>query len=100
LPEDFEKVIFSLKPGEVSEAFQSGHGFHLFLVEEWIPRHPQKFFEARDRIFEILIASKERAATEAVVNQMLASASIEIYDPSLRFPLRGEGADKENARTN
>ena len=100
LPEDFEKVIFSLKPGEVSESFRSVHGFHLFMIEEWIPRHPQKFFEARDRIFELLIASKERSATEAAVNQMLALASIEIYDSSLKFPLRNKGSDEKNAETN
>ena len=66
------------------------------MIEEWIPRHPQKFFEVRDRIFEILVASKERSATETVVNQILAAASIDVYDPSLRFRLE-ENSDDKNA---
>ncbi len=85
LPEDFEKVIFALKPGELSEPFKSDYGFHIFLIEEWIPRHPQKFFEVREQIFELLIAEKERVATEVFLNDMLERASIEIYDPSLQF---------------
>ena len=85
LPEDFEKVIFALKPGQLSEPFQSVHGFHVFLVEEWIPRHPQKFFEVRDQVFKTLIATKEREATDAVLKEMLGKASIEIYDSSLEL---------------
>jgi len=84
LPEDFEKVIFSMKPGQLSEPFESVHGFHVFLIEEWIPRHPQKFFEVHDQIFEMLVAEKERAATRKVLNEMLKAASIEIYDASFR----------------
>jgi hypothetical protein len=96
LPEDFEKAIFSLKPGQLSEPFKSDYGFHVFLVEEWIPYHPQKFFEVRDQIFEILVAEKEREATNRVLNEMLASASIEFYDSSLDF-FAGEGSvDEDN----
>lgn len=98
LPEDFENVIFSLKPGQLSDPFESGHGFHIFLIEEWIPRHPQKFFEVRDQIFEILTAEKERSATRAVLNQMLVRASIEIHDSSLDFiEEEGSSLEKYNA---
>jgi len=96
LPEDFEKAIFALKPGQLSEPFESDHGFHVFLIEEWIPRHPQKFFEVREQIFEMLVAEKERAATKAVVEEMLGRASVEIYDSSLDFLLEERSSHDEN----
>lgn len=85
LPEEFEKVIFALKPGEISTPFQSRSGYHLFLMEEWIPRHAQKFFEVQREIFEELMAGKERVAVEKFLNNLLENASIEIYDPRLQF---------------
>jgi parvulin-like peptidyl-prolyl isomerase len=98
LPEDFEKAIFSLKTGQLSEPFESGFGFHIFLIEEWIPRHPQKFFEVRDQIFEILVAEKERAATRTFLNEMLGKASIDIYDPSLEFFLEERSSHEEKEK--
>jgi peptidyl-prolyl cis-trans isomerase C len=96
LPIEFEKVIFSLKPGEISDApFQSVHGYHIFLMEEWIPRHPQKFFEVQSQIFETLIAQKERHAVEAYLKEVLKNASVEVYDPSLE-EMMGEYRPDEN----
>lgn len=83
LPEEFEKVIFSLKKGQVSAVFQSTHGFHIFMMDEWIARHTQKFNEVQERIFEELTADKERTALDEYMNQILKNASIEIYDRSL-----------------
>ncbi|MCP2606328.1 peptidyl-prolyl cis-trans isomerase, partial [Candidatus Aminicenantes bacterium AC-708-I09] len=34
LPEELEKVIFSLKEGELSQVVQSDYGFHIFRVEK------------------------------------------------------------------
>jgi len=85
LPEEFEKVIFALKPGQISVPFHSGNGYHLFLMEEWIPRHAQKFFEVQQRIFEELVAGKERVALDKFLNDLVRDASIEIYDPKLQF---------------
>lgn len=85
LPEEFEKVIFALKPGEISVPFLSSSGYHLFLMEEWVPRHAQKFFEVQQQIFEELVAGKERVALEKFLNDLVRDASIEIYDPKLQF---------------
>jgi parvulin-like peptidyl-prolyl isomerase len=85
LPENFEEEIFKLKPGEISDPVESIRGFHLFLVEEWLPKHPQKFYEVRDKIFGEIVAAKERAATENYINELLDKTIIEIYDESLEF---------------
>ena len=83
LPKDFEEFVFTLKPGEVSSVFHSAEDYHIFMMEEWIPRHPQKFYEVQDIIFERLVMAKERAARDSYVRQIVDRASIELHDKSL-----------------
>ncbi len=83
LPENFEKVIFQLKAGEISTIFHSPEGYHIFMMEEWIPRHAQKFHEVQEVIFEKLVGEKESVALDDYVNQLFQSASIEVHDRTL-----------------
>ncbi len=83
LPEDFEKMIFELKPGEISPVFRSAEGFHIFMMEEWVPRHAQKFYEVQDTVFGKLVADKERVALDRYVEQLFLAASVEIHDEDL-----------------
>ncbi len=85
LPEEFDKVIFSLKPGEISDPFQSLHGYHLFYLEEWIPSHQYKFHEVRAAIFQRIAARKERLQTEEYINSLMDQYSITIYESN--FPV-------------
>lgn len=95
LPEEFERVIFSLRKGQISPVFQSTHGFHIFMLDDWIPRHAQKFYEVQKSIFERLTAEKERAALDEYLNQILKNASIDIYDETLKTEWRKNNG-KEN----
>lgn len=85
LPEEFDKVIFSLKPGEISDPFQSSHGYHLFYMEEWIPNHQYKFHEVKAEIFRRIAAEKERIQTEEYINSLMNQYSITIYESN--FPI-------------
>lgn len=84
LPTEFERIVFDLEGAEISNVFASPRGFHVFMVEERIERHAQKFYEVRDQIFEKLVAEQERKALEDFVNQILKNASIEIRDPEFQ----------------
>ncbi len=88
LPEQFEQVIFSLKPGGISQVFRSEHGFHIFMLEEFIPRHPQEFHEVQTQIFENLLGEREREATDRYLAQLKKQASIEVLDPNLKVNWR------------
>ena len=83
LPGNFEKVIFQLKAGEISTVFHSPEGYHIFMIEEWIPRHAQKFHEVQEAIFEKLVGEKESVALDDYVIQLFQSASIEVHDRTL-----------------
>lgn len=83
LPEEFDKVIFALNPGEISEPFQSSHGYHLFFMEEWIPSHQYKFHEVKAEIFRIMAAEKERRETEEYINSLRNQYSITILESNI-----------------
>lgn len=93
LPAPFEEVVFRLKPGEISDIFTSGHGFHLFMVEETIPRHQQKYYEVQREIYVRLLAEKERRALDEFLKQLIRDASISIYDEELRSEWRKRNAE-------
>ena len=90
LPEDFEKTIFKLKPGEISPVFRSAEGYHIFMMEEWVPRHAQKFYEVQDALFEKLVADKERLALDQYVEQLFLAASVDIHDEDLDLEWRDD----------
>jgi len=69
LPEDFEKAIFPLAPGTVSKVVRTKYGYHIFMVEEKIAAHQQKFWEVREQIRERLQQEQERE----LINKELAS---------------------------
>ncbi len=88
LPEEFERAIFALKPGGISQVFRSQHGYHIFMLEEFIPRHPQEFHEVQEQIFENLLGEREREATDRYLAQLKKQASIEVLDPNLKVDWR------------
>jgi parvulin-like peptidyl-prolyl isomerase len=93
LPEEFEKVVFPLKPGAISNVFHTSHGYHIFMMEEFIPRHTQPFREVQRVILEKLIAQRERVALERYLDELVAKASIEVRDPKLKFERRSSNAE-------
>lgn len=95
LPGEFEKVVFALKPGEISQVFRSEHGYHVFMVEEFIPRHALSFKEAEKTIFEKLLGQAERKALDDYVSELIEAASIKILDPTLAFDWRKDNADTD-----
>lgn len=85
LPEEFERILFSLRPGQISEPHQSSHGFHLFMVEERTPKRHQRFHEVREEVFRALATAREREGIDKYVKQMIRGARISVLDPDLAF---------------
>jgi len=83
LPIAFEELIFSLPTGEISSIFTSKFGHHIFCVEEYIPRHFQKFYEVQELIFNRLLAVEERKALHQFVESRIAHADLQIFDSKL-----------------
>ncbi|MCM8778630.1 MAG: peptidyl-prolyl cis-trans isomerase [Candidatus Omnitrophica bacterium] len=58
LSPDIEKVIFSLKPGELSPWIETESGFYLFKLDEYIPGKILNFSEAQEEIRNFLYKKK------------------------------------------
>jgi parvulin-like peptidyl-prolyl isomerase len=97
LPEEFEKVVFSLPPGTVSKIVRTKYGYHTFLVEERIRAHQQKLYEVRDQIQEKLLMTRQRGIIEQKLASLETQIPVSIYRERLgfnyvgtRFAPRGE----------
>jgi peptidyl-prolyl cis-trans isomerase C len=97
LPEEFEKVVFSLPPGTVSKIVRTKYGYHTFLVEERIRAHQQKLYEVRDQIQEKLLMTRQSGIIEQKLASLETQIPVSIYRERLgfnyvgtRFAPRGE----------
>ncbi len=89
LPEEFEKVIFSLVPGTVSRIVSSQYGYHIFLAEEKIPAHQQKYYEVQGQIQEKLLLERQRAALDKELASLAAEIPIQVDRDRLDFKYVG-----------
>ena len=53
------------------------------MMEEWVQRHAQKFYEVQEVIFDKLITDKERIALDQYMEQLLETVSVEVHDDNL-----------------
>jgi parvulin-like peptidyl-prolyl isomerase len=74
--EDFESVVFALKPGGMSDIFRSPFGFHIAKVYERKPAGIPRFGEIRDDIERALWEHAKQAAISEFVGQLRAKADI------------------------
>ncbi len=78
LDPEFEKVAFSLQPGQISQPFQTEYGFHLLKVEGREPARQMKFEEVRPVIKAELEQKKYEDLRQAWVASLKSGAQIEI----------------------
>jgi len=85
LPEEFEKAIFAVSPGTVTKLVRSKYGYHIFMVDEKIAAHQQKFYEVRDDIREILRMERERESIREELASLMTKFPVEIHREKLNF---------------
>jgi parvulin-like peptidyl-prolyl isomerase len=74
---DFEKVIFELKPGDISEIMKSTMGYHIFKVTEKTERKCRTFSEVRHEIEEAIYRTKIKDKIRTWVFNLKKNAYIE-----------------------
>jgi parvulin-like peptidyl-prolyl isomerase len=77
---EFEWVVFSMEPGEVSPVFQSPFGLHIATVLEKVPARPMSLDECRDSIAEHLLHDRKNEAIGEWVDARKEEAEVLIED--------------------
>ncbi len=90
LPPEFEKIIFSLKPGKISDVIRTKYGYHIFYLEEVLGEHQLKFYEVKDRIESVLRERKEKKRYNALLDVLKKKYKIVINRKKLGFNYMGD----------
>ena len=76
--EDFEKVIFSLKPGEVGDPLKTDTGYYIFKVDEKKDSRVRPLAEARADIENIIFRDKAQKRYQDWIEKLKRDAFIQI----------------------
>jgi len=74
--DEFDNVVFAMKPGERSPVFRTPFGFHIAKVLSRTPAGIAQLRDTKDAIRRFLVAARERDAARRVTEQLRAQAQI------------------------
>ncbi len=83
MPEEFEKAVFPLKPGEISETVKTEYGYHIFLLVGRTGGKRLTFKEARKDIYKTLRRRGREASFEQWINSLKKNTQIEVREEFL-----------------
>ncbi|MBC7349470.1 MAG: peptidyl-prolyl cis-trans isomerase [Candidatus Aminicenantes bacterium] len=89
LPDDMEKVIFSLEEGRLSTVFQSAYGYHLFRLDKKYSPSLLSLEEASPRIRNLLLEKKVKDIVTREVEELKATYHWEVFRENLPFKYEG-----------
>lgn len=78
-----EKVLFELKPGEISDVVETAFGFNILSVDQVFPSELKSFEEVRKQIKMSILQQKKVRAFEKMSNRLQGDAEIKIFENRL-----------------
>ena len=75
--QEFDDVVFNLKPGEISPIFRTAFGFHIATVIDKLPAGHQDLSDVKEYISQQLNEQKRQRAVEQYLDKLMAGAKIE-----------------------
>lgn len=79
VPADFAEKVFSLTPGQVSDPFRTGLGWHIAVVHEKRPARDPRFSEVKEEIKSLLRSRHRAEAARQHVTQLVEKAAVGRY---------------------
>ena len=78
MPREFDQVVFSLPPGQISQVVKSPYGYHLFRVEEVREGKILTEAEVREDIREVLARESREKAYQEWLKRLKDKAEIRV----------------------
>lgn len=75
--EEFEDVVFPMKPGEVSPIFRSPFGFHIAKLYQRVPEGTRDLQDVKAQISQTLLEQKRQRAIEQFLDRLMNTAKVE-----------------------
>ncbi len=82
--DDFDKVAFALKPGEVSAIAETPAGFRILKMVDYQPAKTRPLAEVKENIRKHLLSEKEKKAMRDYVGQLKQRSKVVVYDDLLK----------------
>jgi parvulin-like peptidyl-prolyl isomerase len=79
LGNQFEKAVFALKPGTVSDIIKADNGFHLFKVTDKKVETILSYDSVKERIRQALLQEKIKQAADLYGKKLRETAKVEIF---------------------
>ncbi len=80
LPEEFDKIIFSLKEGQFGDIIKTPYGYHIFKAIKIHKAKKMTFNESKGKIRKIIVKEKEGAAFIRWMNKLQDKSKIVINE--------------------
>jgi len=76
----FERAVFALKPGQVSDVVETNFGYHIIKLTDHKDANTIPFEQAKDDIVKLLTQTKQADLAEEYITSLKANANI-VYPP-------------------
>ncbi|MBW2147894.1 MAG: peptidyl-prolyl cis-trans isomerase [Deltaproteobacteria bacterium] len=76
----FEKAVFQLKKGEISDVVWTRYGYHIVKLEDRKPAYAQPFEKVKNTIYADLIKSLQDDAVRTLRKRIMKNVSVKILD--------------------
>lgn len=96
LPEEFESVIFKLKPGQVSKPVKSPAGYHIFQVLARSPAGPPDRAEVETEIRRRFAEQENRKHLRQCIDRMAGEVGVRVVPGHLWFSYDGRYAEEHH----
>jgi len=84
--QEFQDAVDAMEPGEISDLVETSFGWHIIKVIEKRDDRQLPLEEVRDQIEQIIVQEQNADIYQEFLNELRASAEIEILVPELATP--------------